>query len=102
MILILFNQFSNVYFLSPCPNSVLKLLHSENHILSSKECGECAKWRQYWYEHVAIVTAVKPPDAVKQALDIVHGQSAIDSFPIPLTDLARCLKGTADITAIDT
>lgn len=85
---------------SLCLHTVLKGLHYGKGILREKECGQCASKELYWYALTAIVVATKPPESVKQTLDVVRKQSDIeDSFS--LGEVARLLKGKADITAIN-
>ena len=53
-------------------DSVLKALHSDEGILTSEECSECASKEWYWYTFAAIVIATKTTDDVRRALDVVQ------------------------------
>ena len=80
---------------------MLKALHTNKGILTTKECRECASERSHWWKLTAIVVATKPPDVVQQTLDVVREQPAI-KYDFNLEELTRLLKGEADIAAIDT
>ena len=49
--------------------AVLKTLHSVKHILNEEECRSVGKVR-VWWDNVAFVIAMKPPDAVQETLGV--------------------------------
>ena len=69
---------------------MLKTLHTNKGILTGKECSDCASKEYHWYNLTAIVVATKPPDVVRQTLDVVREQPAVE---YDLTQLAELLKG---------
>ena len=50
--------------------AVLKTLHSVKHILNEEECRSVGKAGPWW-DDLAVVIAVKPPDAVQETLDVL-------------------------------
>ena len=85
---------------------MLKALHTNKGILTTKECRECASEESDWWKLTAIVVATKPPDVVQQTLDVVREQLAIKYYFVEynfnLKELTRLLKGESDIAAVDT
>ena len=61
-------------------DSVLKTLHIDNGILTSKECSDCASKGLDWYKIIAIVVASKSPEVVQQALDVVREQPGVEDY----------------------
>ena len=80
-------------------DSVLKVLHTDEGILTSEECSECGSKGQdwytlttYWYELAAIVIATKSTDDVRRALDVVRQQFPTEEYA--LKQFARFLQGS--------
>ena len=70
---------------------MLKALHIDNGILTSKECSDCASKGLDWYKIIAIVVASKSPEVVQQALDVVREQPGVEDYF--LNELAVLLQG---------
>ena len=51
---------------------MLKTLHTVKHILNEEECREVGKAGDWWYDELAVVTAVKPPGAVQETLGVLE------------------------------
>ena len=51
--------------------AVLKTLHTVKHILNEEECRSVGKPGD-WRDELAVVIAVKPPDAVQQTLGVLE------------------------------
>ena len=52
--------------------AVLKTLHSVKHILNEEECRSVGKAVIWWDDELAVVIAVKPPDAVQETLGVLE------------------------------
>ena len=70
---------------------MLKALHSDEGILTSEECSECASKEWYWYTFAAIVIATKSKDVVQRPLDVVQQQFPTEGYFVE--ELARLLRG---------
>ena len=72
-------------------DSVLKVLHTDEGILTSEECSACANRGPTWFALAAVVIATKSTDDVQRALDVVRQQ-----FPTEvgyrLEEFARLLQ----------
>ena len=53
---------------------MLKVLHTDEGILTGEECSECASKGVDWYDLAAIVIATKNTDDVQRTLDVVRQQ----------------------------
>ena len=53
-------------------DSVLKVLHTDEGLLTGEECSECTSKGNNWYKLASIVIATKTTDDVQRALDVVR------------------------------
>ena len=52
--------------------AVLKTLHTVKHILNEEECRSVGRAEGWWWNELAVVIAVKPPDAVQETLGVLE------------------------------
>ena len=52
--------------------AVLESLHLDKHILNEEECRSVGEAGIWWDDELAVVIAVKPPDAVQETLDVLE------------------------------
>ena len=52
--------------------AVLKTLHSVKNILNEEECRSVGRARHWWRDELAVVIAMKPPDAVQETLGVLE------------------------------
>ena len=52
--------------------AVLKTLHTVKHILNEEECRSVGKAGVWWQGELAVVIAVKRPDAVQETLSVLE------------------------------
>ena len=52
--------------------AVLNTLHSVKHILNEEECRSVGQAGSGWRDELAVVIAVKPPDAVQETLGVLE------------------------------
>ena len=87
---LLFNFYCDINSPSLSRDSVLKALHTDEGILTSEECSECASKGQNWYNFAAIVVATNATNDVQRALDVVRQQSSREDYY--LKQFARLLR----------
>ena len=74
-------------------HAVLKALHFDEHILTDKECSDCATKGRDWYQLTAIVIATKTQEIVTRTLDVVRKPSAVKDRYDSVTEFVRLLQG---------
>ena len=53
--------------------AVLRTLHSERRVITGEECSRVGAAGRWWFDELALTTAVKPPGVVQQTLDALEG-----------------------------
>ena len=52
--------------------AVLKTLHVKKDIITEEECRRVVEAEFWWFDELACIIAVKPPDVVKLVIDVLE------------------------------
>ena len=70
---------------------MLKVLHTDEGLLTGEECSECTSKGNNWYKLASIVIATKTTDDVQRALDVVRQQSPTGGYHVE--EFSKLLRG---------